>query len=72
MVALGYKMASPQRALSSTHRNKWKILKNHLLQNYLPLMLEIMYVALPSGPILSLFKPRSEGSKWPYARGSWV
>ena len=34
--------------------------------------LEIRYVALPSGAVPSLFKPRSEGPKWPYARGSWV
>ena len=64
-------MAPPQRVLGSNHRNRWKICKNLLLQNHLPQMLEIRYVALPSGPIPSLFKSRSEGSKWPYARGSW-
>ena len=36
-----------------------KILKNLLLQNHLAQMLEIWYVALPSGPIPSLFKPQS-------------
>ena len=72
MVALGYKMAPPQRVLGSNHRNRWKILKNLLLQNHLPKMLDIRYIALPSGALPSLFKPRSEGPKWPYARGSWV
>ena len=70
--ALGYKMALPQRVLGSNHRNRWKIFKNFLLQNHLPLMLEIRYVALSSGPLPSLFKSRSEDPTWPYARGSWV
>ena len=58
------------------NRKRWKIFQN-LLQNLLPQMLEIRYVAVPSGPLPSLLKPsllkpRSEGPKWPYARGSWV
>ena len=52
MVALGSKMASPQRVLGSNHTNRWKIFKNLLFKNHLPQMLEIRYVALPS----SLFK----------------
>ena len=59
-------MAPPQRVLGSNHRNK------NLPQNHLPQMLEIRYVALPSGPLPSLFKARSECSKWLYDRGSWV
>ena len=69
--ALGDKMAPPERVLGSNHRNRWNIFKN-LLQNHLPQMLEIMYVALSSGPLPSLFKSKSEGPTWPYARGSWV
>ena len=33
-----------------------KIFKNLLLQNHLAQMLEIWYVALPSGPLPNLFK----------------
>ena len=72
MVALGYKMAPPQRVLGFNNKNRWKIFKNLLLQSHFPQMLEIRYVALPSGILPSLFKPRSEGPKWPYARSSWV
>ena len=46
------------------------ILQNLLLQNCLAQMLEIWYVALPGGPLPSLFKPRSQGPRWPCARGS--
>ena len=35
-------------------------------------MLEIWYVALPGGTLPSLFKPRSQGPRWPRARGSKV
>ena len=62
----------PQRVLGLNHRNRWKIFKNLLLQNYLPQMFEIRFVALPSGLLPSLFKPRFKGPKWPYPRGSWV
>ena len=65
-------MALPQRVLGSNHRKWWKIFKNFLLQNDLSQMLEIRYVALSSGPLPSLFKSRSEGPTWPYARGLWV
>ena len=36
-------------------RNRWKILKNLLLQNHLPQMFEIRFVAMPGGlcPIMS-------------------
>ena len=44
--------------------------KNLLLQNSLAQVLEIWYVALPGGPLPSLFKPRSQGSIWPRPRGS--
>ena len=44
MVALGSKMASPQRTLGSNHTNRWNIFKNLLFQNHLPPMLEIRYV----------------------------
>ena len=40
--------------------NTWKILKNLLLKNHMPQMLEIRYVALPSSPLPSSFKPRSQ------------
>ena len=59
-------MALPQRVVASNHRNRRKIFKN-LRQNHLPQMLEIRYIALPSGALPSLFKSKSE-----YARGSWV
>ena len=49
---------------------KGNILQNLLLQNCLAQMLEIWYVALPGGPLPSLFKPRSRGPRWPRARGS--
>ena len=55
MVALGYKMAPPQRVLGLNHRSRWKIFKN-LLQNHLPQMFEIRYVALPGGLL-----PRGSG-----------
>ena len=65
----GSKIVPRQGVLGSTiemHRN---ILKNLLLHNYLALMLEICYVALPSGPLPILFKCRSQGPRWILARG---
>ena len=57
-------MAPPQRVLGLNHRNRWKIfLKNLLLQNHLPQMFEIRFVALPGGLLPSLFKSRFEGPK---------
>ena len=41
-------MAPPQRVLGLNHRNRWKIFKS-LLQNHLPQMFEIWFVALPGG-----------------------
>ena len=61
-------MAPPQRVLGLNHRNRWKIFKNLLLQNHLPQMFEIRFVALPGGLLPSLVKPRFEGPKWPYPR----
>ena len=49
----GSKMAPRQGVLGSNHRN---IFKNLLLQNHLAQMFEILYVALPSGLLPSLFK----------------
>ena len=66
-------MAPPQRVLGLNHRNRWKIFfKNLLLQNHLPQMFEIRFVALPGGLLPSLFKSRFEGPKWFYPRGFWV
>ena len=64
MVALGYKIAPPSRVKNSNNRNRWKYLKVFFFRT--------SDVALPSGPLPRLFKPRSEGPKWPYARGSLV
>ena len=64
-----YKMAPPQRVLGLNHRNMWKILKNLPLQNHLPQMFEIRFVALPvCGLLPSLLKPRFKDPKWPYPR----
>ena len=52
----GVQNGPAQRVLGSNHRNRWKILENLLLQNHLAQLLEIRYVALSSGPLLSLFK----------------
>ena len=49
---------------------KRNILRNLLLQNCLAQVLEFWYVALPGGPLPSLFKPRSQDPRWPRARGS--
>ena len=65
-------MAMPQTVLGLNHSNGWKIFKTLLLQNHLPQMLGIRHVALPSCALPSSFKPRFEGPKWPYARGSCV
>ena len=62
-------MAQPQRVLGLNHRNGWKIFKKFVLQNHLPQMFEIRFVALPASLLPSLFKPRLEGPKWPYPRG---
>ena len=43
--------------------------KNLLLQNCLAQGLEIWYIALPGGPLPSLFKPRFQGPRWPHAGG---
>ena len=42
-------------------------LKNLLLQNCWAQGLEIWYIALPGGPLPSLFKPRFQGPRWPHA-----
>ena len=39
--------------------------KKNLLENHLDQTLEIWYIALPSGPIPSLFKWQPQGPKWP-------
>ena len=50
--------------------SKMKYTQNLLLQNCLAQVLEIWHVALPGGLLPSLFKPRSQGPRWPRARGS--
>ena len=42
--------APPQRFLGSNHRHTWRIFKSFFLQNHFPQMLEILYVALLTGP----------------------
>ena len=49
-------MAPPQRVLGLNHRNRYKIFKSLLLQNHMPQMFEIWFVALPGG---LLFQCRS-------------
>ena len=49
MVALGYKMAPPQKVIGLNHSNRWKIFKNLLLQNRLPQIIVIRFIALPGG-----------------------
>ena len=46
-------MASPQRVLDLNHRNRYKIFKS-LLQNHLPQMFEIWFVALPGGLLFAM------------------
>ena len=48
------------------------IIKNLFLQKHLAQILELWYVTLPSGHLSSLFKWRSQGSKWPRPRGPCV
>ena len=43
-------------SLGSNHTVTWKIFKNLLLQNHLPQMLVIRYVALPGDPLPNLLK----------------
>ena len=52
MVALGPKMALRQGVLGS----KVRFTQNLLLQNRLAQVLDIWYIALPGGPLPSLFK----------------
>ena len=52
----GSKMAPPKESLSLKHRHIEKKIKINLLQNRLVQILEIWYVALPNGSMLSLFK----------------
>ena len=49
---------------------KWNILQNLLLQNCLAQVLEIWYLALPGGPLPSLFKPRFQDPRWPRQKSS--
>ena len=67
---LKYCLKGPLNPKQPTNQ-RWKIFKN-LLHTHLPQMFEIRFVALPSGLLPSLFKPRFKGPKWPYPRGSWV
>ena len=47
-------MAPPQRVLGLNHRNRYKIFKSLLLQNHLPQMFEIWFVALPGGLLFAM------------------
>ena len=47
-------MALPQRVLDLNHRYRWKIFKSLLLQNHLPQMFEIWFVALPGGLLFAM------------------
>ena len=55
-------------SVRTTEKHK-NIFKNLLCQNHMAQMFEIWYVALPSGPLPSLFRYRSQGPRWPLARG---
>ena len=56
-------MVLRQGVLGSIIEIHRKILKNFLLQNHLAQMLEIWYVALPSGPLLISVQMKVPGSK---------
>ena len=62
---LMFQMAPPARVLGLNHKNTKKYIKN-LFHNHLSQVHEIWYVALPSGPLPSLFKLKSQGSIWPF------
>ena len=47
---VGYKM----RVLGLNHRNRWEIFLSLLLQNHLPQMFEIWFVALPGGLLCAM------------------
>ena len=66
-VSEGFPTYSSQVGIIDIHRNIFKYL---LLQNHLAQMLEIIYVALASGPLTSLF--RKWDPKWPCYIGSCV
>ena len=66
-----------QGVLGTNHRNMLvhvhrKVFKNLRLQNRLAQMLEILYGVLPSSPLPSLFKRRSQGPRWLHARMSKI
>ena len=61
-------MAPRQGVLGSTNKKHRNIFKNLLCQNHMAQIFESWYVALPSGPLPSLFNCRSQGSRWPLAR----
>ena len=56
-------MVLPQGVLGSIIEIHRKMLKNLLLQNHLAHMLDIWYVALPSGPLPIFVKMKDPGSK---------
>ena len=58
---LKYCLKGPLNPKQPTNQ-RWKIFKN-LLHTHLPQMFEIRFVALPSGLLPSLFKPRFKGPK---------
>ena len=65
----GSKMALHQGILCLNHRNNTKIFENPLLQNDLLQLLEVCYIAWPSGLLPNLFKCRFQDRQWFIARG---
>ena len=47
-------MAPPQGVLGLNYRNRRKIFKRLLLQNHLPQMFDIWFVALPGGLLFAM------------------
>ena len=62
-------MALGQVGLGSNHRNAEKNIKKSSSPDRLAQMLIIWHVALPSNPLSTLFKRRSQGLKLHRARG---
>ena len=63
-------MVLHQGVLASFIEIHRKILKNLLLQNHLAQMLEIWYIALPSGPLSIFVQMKVPGSKMAPRQGS--
>ena len=72
IVALSIKWPHTKGSWVRTIEKHRKIFKNLLLPNHLAQVLEIWYVAWPSGHLPTLFKWWSQGLKWPHNREVWV